>query len=467
MTDDLNARLKASLDRGAQHLDAVPVPDGLGAALHRQVRRRRVRRAAVRTGVAAAVVVAVATPVWALRPDPTPLPVATPSPTATATATPTPTPTPTPPPTPTQEPTAQAPVLELLPRDDGLTVHRIPDGLIDEVGAGWSLVTYGPTTPGAAVPVVLAAPDGTPYLVTDAADPLRLAGWRAGESTALVTDGSGRAVLDLRTGAVTSDPRGLGAAATFAGWRADGAETWWTVDPEDSSRVLLVALGPDGTQRLGANLRAGVQNGATAVDAAGTRIALSPDLASFGDGGSGPSDHVEVRTLDTGATTSHLAGPEGWSCRPAGWVDPTTLLTTCLDFGALSGTLDAQAYAVVDVTGATATQVTTVAPGQPAPLAQSSAPSASGLVVGYVAGQQRGMATWAGGLEPLWDAPAGTELLEAQPLGDGHVLVSAGTGWGDPTMTVWSVDAATGEAVQLAGPVDGGPRPASWAAARS
>ncbi len=223
-------------------------PDDL-AGLAARVRRRRLRRHVLEAAVAVPVVVVLGFGAWFGLGRSAPLPETTrPAPTSGPTATPD---------------TSGA---VLLPEEDGLPVlHVLPDGLLEKVGPGWVLGIYQPTGSAGAGPaptgtpvaqvVVLAAPDGTAYLVErldGRADlvagatwrNLTLIDWRPGSTTALVqaavqpapeVGGDASAYLplydlDLRTGGLTPSSLDLGLGQGEAGPQlvsfAQGEPVW-------------------------------------------------------------------------------------------------------------------------------------------------------------------------------------------------------------------------------------------------
>lgn len=479
MTHDLSERLRAAELSVARQVDAAEVDPGLAQVLGSEVRRRRTRRAAVRAVGVAAAVLAVAVPVVALQARVEP-PATTPPPVSPAPEEPTlPTPSPSESVEPPPEPTTP---LEPVVVDGAPTLHRMPEGLLDEAGDGWVLMQYeavdrddGVTAggPGRRV-VVLADPAGTRFLVTADAPPwVRVVEWRAGTDTALVVleDSRERGVLDLRTGEVRPEPRGLPEVEDLAGRRADGAELWWVRGPDGTTR--LAALTAEGVDVLTDQPQRPTHS---VVDSAGTVIAVSLDGSYSDDRGGTFDDAVGLVDLADGTTTEVAAGPEQWSCRPLGWFDTATLSTGCTDDPVTGGAYPPRDVVVaVDVAGRSAPEVLVDVEEDEAyaTRASTSAGVRQVLVLRTEADDGRRVETWVwrgARLVPLWSTDAfhayGAAYVE--PGGEDRVLVALGPPYGAlGGFEVWSVDTTTGTG-HLVGPTGQGERPmevVDWVAA--
>ena len=378
---DLTDVLGAAVDARALALDGLEPAAGL-AGLRTRVRRRRAVRHTVEAVAVLPVVAAVGVGGWLLLGDRHPVPpVVSPNPTSTPTDT-APDPTPTPTPTPT------------IARGDPITepglptYYEMPEGLLERATTGWVLAAYEPRVEGDdAAPttavVVLASPDGLAYEVTrwdpragqaDGSWVLTdLLDWRAGDTTALVTqtvvgaDGRwGSAVVcevDLLTGAVHE---------------VSGHEDDRLVAAGDTVRVWYDAA----TQTLTFESSAGTPT----LKVEHWEAVLSPDeryaLVYTGDG---------TRVLDV--ASGEAVGPtlperpEGW-CEPISWWTASSLLLECLDQdpGAWEGlTLELHPRLVTLPLGAASdeagTQLLALGLGDPMPHSWGTAWVADGVVV--------------------------------------------------------------------------------------
>ncbi|GIG40910.1 hypothetical protein [Cellulomonas phragmiteti] len=303
MTDDLATRLRATRD-AYEEREAETRPDEVELArLYRDVRRHRAARHLRSVGAVAAAGVAVATIGWfGLNVAPDVPPAQTPSPSPTVTATPTPDAAPGP----TAPEVVRAPVVITgMP-----PMWELDDATLAAVGPGWTLVTYGPQDQGGAdVPaqVVLASPGGDLFHVAqEPAGRLDVLAWDGGP-TAVVAGPDGRASLDLRTGALAADPRGLPSGAHAYGPHAAG-ELW---SASDGTTWVVPASGD-----------------ARAVPGtAGLRLDLAPD------GARGAAVDLDGRPvvvdLRTGARTD--VGVAGLRCSVLGWADAARVGLLCTD----------------------------------------------------------------------------------------------------------------------------------------
>ncbi|MFS0706116.1 hypothetical protein AB6N23_16525, partial [Cellulomonas sp. 179-A 9B4 NHS] len=291
----------------------------------------RATRTAQYASVAAVTVLAVGTAGWfGLHRTPVE-PVETPTPSPTSTPTPTPSPTPTSAPTPSATPAA-APTPVTVP---GLPpMFALDDAALASVGPGWTLALYtnGYGNPyavdGRLLPTALVAvaPTGELYLadVREDGEWLHPVRWD-GSSSVVVSDygmdgATPRHVMDLRTGDVVPDGRGLPSGAAFLTELPSDGEVWsvrdpvlettdwWVVPPAGAARQ--VAAGTDGREWE------------AVVSPDGARLALRDrDVAGT----------AVVVELASGRTVPGGPAPDGQACRPVGWADDTHVLLLCSD----------------------------------------------------------------------------------------------------------------------------------------
>lgn len=295
---DLADVLGAAVDARALALDGLEPVSGL-TGLRTRVRRRRAVRHAVEAVAVLPVVAAAAVGGWLLLGGPDPLPpVVTPSPTGTPTDEQAPTPTPTASPTPTQTP--EVPYLSTV------TVHpllppaeRLPQGLLAETDADWSLLRYeaGPVTsadqPGVSEEYLL-SPDGRLFQLPGHQG--SITGWRPGSTRAVAIQASDGppasvGVLDLETGVwspvdltpvlalhgmtdrdltvyVQLAPDGISLDVTLEPWDAGTSVSLTRLDPA-TGRATEVFEGP-----VGADLSFS-PDAAHALAEAGGRVAVT------------------------------------------------------------------------------------------------------------------------------------------------------------------------------------------------
>lgn len=307
MADDLNARLRAT-SRAYEDREAGAQPDDLElASLYRDVRRHRTGRTVRHAGVAAAALLVVGTAGWfGVRAVPDVPPAQTPTPTPTVAPAPS---TAAPSPTPTPEPVRTPVEITGMP-----AMWALDDDVLAAAGPGWTLATYSPESIDSTAPgqVVLAAPDGRLFHVAAAPDEgtWSIVAWDGG-ATAVVHGSDGRAALDLRTGTLTPDPRGLPPGSRLTGhdaghelWLAMGDGSPWVVGPDTAAQRVP---GPNWDVL-----------GSTDVSPDGTRALLT----------SGEGRPVVV-DLTTGAGRD--LGLDGLGCRLLGWADALTVALLCTD----------------------------------------------------------------------------------------------------------------------------------------
>lgn len=305
MTDDLTARLERALHVQEQHeRDLRPDPATL-AGLHAQVARRHRARTARLTAVAAASVLVVGAAGWlALQQRTTPEPAVPPTPAPTASAGPTPAVDAAPP----------APVV--LP---GLPpMLQASDAVLRQAGPGWFVASYasGLWEPlpgdGERRSLVLSAPTGELYHLTDTEDVVRVVRWHEpGAARAEVYSGEVRhgATVDLLTGRVSVDDR----LPVGAGWLGvhDDDELWTAV--VDDEETLLV-LPPDGPARHSPVPDSSLRLSPDGARAAAGRLTGEPSVVDVTTG--------DVRTIPV---------PAGQVCTVTAWIDATGVLATCSD----------------------------------------------------------------------------------------------------------------------------------------
>jgi len=284
------------------------------AAVKAQVRRRRVTRHTLEGAASLAVVGAVVVAAWfGLGDRNGPPPVATP----------TSSPTSSPEVTETPEVVLGDPIDE-----PGLpTYYEMPEGLLDQVGAGWVLTVHRPSTVtyvdggqtgevADTTTVLLASPEGTRFRVAALPSDTNLVPvqWVAGETRVRVwygsfdelgayemADGAEAGWLDLQTGTITSDPAGLGPYELPAG----GEDPMTLVDNPGGRWVATQVWGGEA-------------------------------------GPFGPTFSLHDRV--TGTTTDVEFGVDGKDCAPVGWLDEASLLTLCLDDGYVDAFAEAPSF---------------------------------------------------------------------------------------------------------------------------
>ncbi|UZN03346.1 hypothetical protein [Cellulomonas sp. S1-8] len=306
MTDDLAARLRATRDAYEEREAGARPDDTELTHLYRDVRQRRAVRSLRSVGAVAAAVAAVATIGWyGLHAAPDVAPAETPTPTSTSTATPVPTATVTP---------STAPVRTPVEHPGMPAMWALDDDVLASVGPGWTLATYGPhsQTDGQVAPdrVVLASPDGALFDVSELPTDVHLDVLAWDGLTATVASRDGRASYDLRTGALTPDPRGLPAGVSLSG-TGGGVEVWST---PDGAAWVVPASGParrvpDGTSGPG-------------------QVAeLSPD----GTRATTTTPDGRPAVLDLGSGGTRPVGIDGLVCTTIGWADVDTVAQLCTD----------------------------------------------------------------------------------------------------------------------------------------
>lgn len=401
---DVMAEAVAARERALTGLTpAAAAMDGMRS----RVRRRR----GVRHGLQAlAVVPVVGAVVFAASlagQDPAPVPpvqTESPAPTPEPTTTSEPTPVPTP-----SAPELGAPVLE-----PGLPpFHEAPDGILDEAGPGWFLVTWqtyqldGEAYAPSDTSVLLVDPVGTRYrlLTLPVERPPAGSGgwwtrhvvvdWEAGASTAVVrvpedpiAIGGSFATLDLLSGALqpvsTGPDRVWFDELEIAASTPDGTRLWRS--PTDDSTLLTVTRGEQVRQiDTGVIVRA---------------VEPSPDGSLVWVGG-GWLDDGAVVDLGTGSVVAVLPLGEtasGW-CQFAGWWAADAVLQTCSDTELFSE--DGTSFApetvrlvtadVAQLASGTSTPIRTLSSDDVAPFGWDSANVGDGVVaVGGAAAEQLG-----------------------------------------------------------------------------
>ena len=333
MTDDLGARLERAVKlqeaaESGRQPDAAVLQD-----LHARVARARRGRTASYAAVAAAAAAVVGVAGWfGLQDRTVPLPAHTP------TSTPTPAPTEGPAARPTPTPSAGA---GTAPRDTvsypGMPpMLRAPDGILDQAGPGWFVVSYvtGLPEPSAGAVdgqhLVLSAPTGELYHLLDVtAHHVTPVSWpRAGVIRAVVSERdastSSAAWVDLRTGEVTVDDR-LPAGVQWIG-RSGDDEVWLSAHTE-------VDEGADGTPTPrvadGTALHIGPADGdVRTLPVPIWDAVLAPDGRTVVGGG--PDVRRVAVDVVTGRQTT-LALPAGQRCTVTAWLDTTGVLASCSD----------------------------------------------------------------------------------------------------------------------------------------
>ena len=436
MTPDIADLLADAVEERARSLgDLRPTPAAF-ALTRVRIRRRRIVRHSTEAGLGIAASGVVVAGAWfGAHVDRTPTPPIQ-SPTTSVSPTPSPTPSPTTEPTsePTTEPTTSAPptAAPTATTSPGLPAALpAPDGLLATTGPGWVLTVYRSTPAGStsagANAVIAVAPDGTLYRLADlpADQNVELLDWHAGDTRAYASYGPGGSLfgwLDLRTGALTRDEPALPAGHTFEARLDDGTTLWTT-----SSPVQLWAVPNGGAARLVGQL--GDFWTKPQVSPSQTRVAALAPTA----------DSVVVLDLSTGQRrTVALAVPDG-QCALLGWLDDSTLLTSCFDHSGPDPIVQRNPRLVsVGVDTGTLTVLAKAGVGQPLGL-----PGAVGVHVGpgavafpaYTLDAQIPMADvcsnsvweWAGGALRRTTLPEGSDTFRlAAAGGDLYVAASAG-----------------------------------------
>jgi hypothetical protein len=391
MERDLHELMRAALDADESTLAGVATEGPLTRALSGVRRRRRARHTQqTMLGVAVVAVLGLsavlggsfvrhdAPPVHTPSPEVSSIhgPTATSSPSPVRSSTPEPSGTPSSSPTsaPTSTPTEVAPLAE----GSGLPPHRpLTAGVLAAAGAGWVVGDFLNLVDDSRATFV-AAPSGEVYRAADATfGPQRegvrlrtLVRWPAGAPYAVITfshgDSFDRGLIDLLTGTVTTDGRGLPQTEmTFVGLAADGAEVW--SHPRDG--VWMLPL--DGRARL---VFDGVADTSDGVDPSGRYVVVyGSETAEDGvDGGA-------LLDLATGDVGSSLPVAEsGVDCWTPSWASATRLIRLCGTGGRASEAL------VVDLAHGEPTTVTSHAypAGGPSP-SWAFTRFADGVLVGW------------------------------------------------------------------------------------
>jgi len=369
---DLHDVLRAAADTDAAALAQVGTEGPWGRALSGVRRRRRVRHARQTVLGVAAVAVGVAVVLVGNLVRPQVEPAVTPSPHVTTSPriTTSPQPSTTPTPVPTTPPVA-------LIEEPGLPPYRplTPD-VLATAGVGWVVSQLDLREPGAALgdapvrdtAVFVSSPAGEVYRAADP-DPsalgpetgFSLERWPAGASFVVVS-GSGeqhhRARLDLLTGAVTDDSRGLPDQVHLVDVTPDGTEVWERWPSAWPLRGAWVLPESGDARRVGSR-GDDDQTEVLAVDPTGRYVAVS----------TGQDPAVLDLTSDALDAPMTVDRPADESCQSGLWFSPTRLLLNCsaLREGA---TLSVVATAVVvDVSSGypVVTSTREYPPGEPYP----------------------------------------------------------------------------------------------------
>lgn len=359
MTRDIADLLADAVDDRARALSGLLPTPAAFALTRARIRRRRIVRHSVETGVGIAASGAVVAGAWlGAHADRAPAP---PAHTPSTSVSPTPTPTPMTGPTTSAGPTVIPAAAPGLP-----TTLPAPDGLLATTGPGWVLAAYrsAPADPASFATVVHAviaiAPDGTRYRLVDlpADQSVELLDWHAGDTRARVSygpwgvDGGFTGWLDLRTGALTRDDPALPAGHVYEA-RLDDGTTLWTANL-DPGPVQLWAVPERGSAHLVGQL--GDHWTKPRVSPSQTRVAALAPTA----------DSVVLLDLATGARgTVDLAVPGG-ECALLGWLDDRSVLVSCFDHTGPDPIVQRNPRLVqVDVDTSARTTLTTLGVGQP------------------------------------------------------------------------------------------------------
>ncbi|WP_456786112.1 hypothetical protein [Cellulomonas sp. P5_C5] len=398
------------------------------AATVRRVRRRHAVRHTVQSAGVLVIGAVVAGASWfGLQHDDEPRPA------VTTTQSPSPTPTPVPSPSPTPTPPAVADDILGLP-----PTYALPAGLLEQTTPGWVLSVYRSTA--AADPdvvvahtVVLSSPAGELYRVVDlpADAEVELLAWEAGTTSAVVrlestttSADSPRAILDLTTGAISDDTRGMSGFPWFVTSTPTGAELWWDAHDAMSMSGPLLTIVDDGAAEP-----VGEAVGELAVSPAGRWAVTLPD-ANLTDG---PS--FALLDLSTGARSVRAVGADGRQCQVVGWLDDEALLMWCWD-GSVGDAWQTAAGPSLWRWGITTDQpavhLQDLAAGDPYPQAWTGAWVRDG-VLAFGAGTVdafecwTGAYTWGGGTFSLVQGPGalGEDQFHTWSPGGGEVYVQA------------------------------------------
>jgi hypothetical protein len=323
--------------------------DAFRTQTRRGVRVRRARRHAYESVAVVGVVAVVVGLGWAgaggdgdsqpAPPAPSVTPTVDPSPSHSPSETPRATPSATPSVSSSPKPSVAPTIAPTITPSTVGPVKAMPRGLLKTSEAGWLLTVYqGDFDSGAPGAIVVTDLDRNRYHVLDLpprAD-LSVHAWEPGSTRVLVSQSRRgdrapvpRGYLDLTTGIITPDARGLLAAeslqdlaTSYVGLDADGRELWveYEVSGDGSGAGRLVALADDGPVEL-AQIRIGWS--ALQVDPTGRRAVVGA--------GSEWSKHYLSIDLMNGTAREVAYGVDGKGCQVVGWLDAAQLLTSCQD----------------------------------------------------------------------------------------------------------------------------------------
>jgi hypothetical protein len=496
---DVMAEAVAARERALTGLTPAPqVLDGMRS----RVRRRRGVRHGLQALAVVPVVGAVVLAASLAGQDPAPVP-------PVQTESPAPTPEPTTTSEPTPDPTPSAPELGAPVLEPGLPpFHEAPDGILDEAGPGWFLVTWQTSRFDGAdfVPsdtsVLLVDPGGVRYrlltiplalspTVTGGQFPVQheVVDWEAGASTAVMrvreggsSIGGSFVTLDLLSGDVqpvdTGPDRVWFEELEIAASTADGTRLWR--GGSDDSTVLTVTRGEQVRQ---------IDTGVV-VHA----VEPSPDGSLVWVGGGTNADGAVV-DLASGSVVAQLPAGEtasGW-CVVSGWWTGDAVLQTCSDTELLSEEgvwFEPEAVRLVtadleQLAGGTSTPLRSLASDDVAPFGWDSANVGDGVVaVGGAVAEQFGSPYVCPEGAWLVDAKGARQIDVGHPGGAAPAQAEFGRTPGH--LVIWSslscheavgpdrlvaYDVATGTVVDLAGSphADDGTYfggPVSWVAGR-
>lgn len=341
---DVMAEAVAARERALTGLTpAAGVMDGMRS----RVRRRRGVRHGLQALAVVPVVGAVVLAASLAGHDPAPVP-----PVQTESPAPTPEPTTTSEPTPAPTSTPSAPELGAPVLEPGFPpFHEAPDGILEQAGPGWILVTWqthqfdGANYPASDTSVLLVDPAGTRYRLltlplvlsptpTGGQFPVQheVVDWEAGVSTAVMrvreggsSIGGSFITLDLLSGDMqpvdTGPDRVWFEELEIAASTVDGTRLWR--GGSDDSTVLTVTRGEQVRQ-----IDTGVMVHA---------VEPSPDGSLVWVGGGTNADGAVV-DLGSGSVVAQLPAGEtasGW-CEVSGWWTEDAVLQTCSDTELLS-----------------------------------------------------------------------------------------------------------------------------------